>query len=75
MTGGSEAKDAPHPFTDKARALGIDVDDPGALAWMEEHLPEFRLPLLIGLFGFVALQGGSTMTGEPGAKGGSPPAC
>jgi hypothetical protein len=42
MTGGSEAKDAPHPFTDKARALGIDVDDPRALAWMEEHLPEFR---------------------------------
>ena len=42
MTGGSEAKDAPHPFTDKARALGIDVDDPRALGWMEEHLPEFR---------------------------------
>jgi len=42
MAGGSGAKDAPHPFTDKARALGIDVDDPGALAWMEEHLPEFR---------------------------------
>jgi hypothetical protein len=42
MTGGSEAKDAPHLFTDKARALGIDVDDPRALAWMEEHLPEFR---------------------------------
>jgi hypothetical protein len=36
------AKDAPHPFTDEARALGIDVDDPRALAWMEEHLPEFR---------------------------------
>ena len=42
MTGGSGAKDAPHPFTDEARALGIDVDDPRALAWMEEHLPEFR---------------------------------
>jgi hypothetical protein len=42
MTGGSGAKDAPHPFTDEARALGIDVDDPHALAWMEEHLPEFR---------------------------------
>ena len=42
MTGGSGAKDAPHPFTDKARALGIDVDDPRALAWREEHLPEFR---------------------------------
>ena len=42
MAEGSGAKDAPHPFTDKARALGIDVDDPRALAWMEEHLPEFR---------------------------------
>ena len=42
MTGGSGAKDDPHPFTDEARALGIDVDDPRALAWMEEHLPEFR---------------------------------
>jgi Tfp pilus assembly protein PilN len=42
MTGGSGANGAPHPFTDKARALGIDVDDPGALAWMEEHLSEFR---------------------------------
>jgi hypothetical protein len=42
MTGGSGAKDAPHPFTDEARALGINVDDPRALAWMEEHLPEFR---------------------------------
>ena len=42
MTGGSGAKDAPHPFTDEARALGIDVDDPRALAWMEKHLPEFR---------------------------------
>ena len=43
MTGGSGAKDDPHPFTDEARALGIDVDDPRALAWMGEHLPEFRL--------------------------------
>jgi hypothetical protein len=42
MTGGSGAKDDPHPFTDAARALGIDVDDPRALAWMEAHLPEFR---------------------------------
>ena len=42
MAEGSGAKNAPHPFTDKARALGIDVDDPNALAWMEEHLPEFR---------------------------------
>jgi hypothetical protein len=42
MTGGSGAKDDPHPFTDEDRALGIDVDDPRALAWMEEHLPEFR---------------------------------
>jgi hypothetical protein len=42
MTGGSGAKDAPHPFTDEARALGIDVDDPRTLAWMEAHLPEFR---------------------------------
>jgi hypothetical protein len=43
MSGGSRAKDAPHPFTDEARALGIDVDDPRALAWMKEHLSEFRL--------------------------------
>ena len=43
MTGGSGAKDDPHPFTDEDRALGIDVDDPRALAWMGEHLPEFRL--------------------------------
>ena len=42
MTGGSGAKDDPHPFTDEARALGINVDNPRALAWMEEHLPEFR---------------------------------
>jgi hypothetical protein len=42
MTGGSGAKDAPHLFTDEARALGIDVDDPRALAWMEAHLSEFR---------------------------------
>ena len=42
MTEGSGAKDDPHPFTDEARALGIDVDDPRALAWMEAHLPEFR---------------------------------
>jgi hypothetical protein len=42
MAEGSGANRAPHPFTDEARALGIDVDDPRALAWMEEHLPEFR---------------------------------
>ena len=42
MTGGSGAKGAPHPFTDEARALGIDVDDPRALAWMEAHLPEVQ---------------------------------
>jgi hypothetical protein len=42
MTGGPGAKDDPHPFTDEARALGIDVDNPRTLAWMEEHLPEFR---------------------------------
>ena len=38
MTEGSGANGAAHPFIDRARALGIDVDDPGALAWMEEHL-------------------------------------
>jgi hypothetical protein len=42
MTGGSGAKDGPHPFTDEAHALGIDVDDPRALAWMEKHLPALR---------------------------------
>jgi hypothetical protein len=42
MTGEPGAEDAPHPFTDEARALGIDVDDPRALTWMEAHLPEFR---------------------------------
>jgi hypothetical protein len=42
MTGGSGAKDDPQPLTDETRTLGIDVDDPRALAWMEEHLPEFR---------------------------------
>ena len=42
MTEGSGARDAPHPFTDEARALGIDVDNPHALAWMEAHLPEYR---------------------------------
>ena len=42
MAEGSGAKNAPQPFTDEARALGIDVDDPRALAWMEAHLPEFR---------------------------------
>jgi hypothetical protein len=42
MSGARGAKDDPHPFTDEARALGIDVDDPRASAWMEEHLPEFR---------------------------------
>jgi hypothetical protein len=42
MTGGSGAKGDPHPFTDEARALGIEIDDPRALAWMEEHLPAYR---------------------------------
>ena len=42
MTGGSAAKDDPRPLTDEARTLGIDVDDPRALAWMQAHLPEFR---------------------------------
>jgi hypothetical protein len=42
MTGGSAAKDGPHPLTDEPRTLGIDVNDPRALAWMEAHLPEFR---------------------------------
>jgi hypothetical protein len=42
MTEGSEAKGDPRPFTDKARALGINVDDPDTLAWMGEHLPEWR---------------------------------
>jgi hypothetical protein len=42
MTEGSGAKGDPRPFTDEARALGIDVDDPDTLAWMGEHLPEWR---------------------------------
>jgi hypothetical protein len=42
MTEGSAAKDDPRPFTDEARALGIDVDNPDTLAWMAEHLAEFR---------------------------------
>jgi len=42
MTEGSAAKGDPRPFTDEARALGIDVDNPDTLAWMGEHLPEFR---------------------------------
>jgi hypothetical protein len=42
MTGGSAAKDAPHPLTDEARALGIDVDNPDVLAWMDARLPEYR---------------------------------
>ena len=42
MTGGSGAKDGPHPRPDEAPPLGIDVDNPRALAWMEAHLPEFR---------------------------------
>jgi len=42
MTEGSGAKGDPGPFTDEARALGIDVDDPDALAWMGAHLPEWR---------------------------------
>jgi len=42
MTEGSAAKGDPRPFTDEARALGIDVDNPDTLAWMGEHLPEWR---------------------------------
>ena len=42
MTEGSGAKGTPHPFTDEARALGIDVNNPDTLAWMGEHLPAFR---------------------------------
>jgi hypothetical protein len=42
MTDGSGATGDPRPFTDEARALGIDVDDPDTLAWMGEHLPEWR---------------------------------
>jgi hypothetical protein len=42
MTKGSGANGDPHPFTDEARALGIDVDNPDVLAWMEKHLPEYR---------------------------------
>jgi hypothetical protein len=42
MTEGSAAKGDPRPFTDEARALRIDVDNPDTLAWMGEHLPEFR---------------------------------
>ena len=42
MTEGSGAKGDPRPFTDEARALGINLDDPDTLAWMGEHLPEWR---------------------------------
>ena len=42
MTEGSGAKSDPRPFTDEAQALGINADDPDTLAWMEEHLPEWR---------------------------------
>src|SRR4029453_5691473 len=42
MTEGSAAKAAPHPLPDEARALGIDVDDPRARVWMQEHLAEYR---------------------------------
>ena len=42
MTEESEAKSDPRPFTNEARALGIDLDNPDTLAWMREHLPEFR---------------------------------
>ena len=42
MTVGSGTTGAPHPFTDEARALGIDVDDPGVRVWMEAHLPDWR---------------------------------
>src|SRR4030095_9664456 len=42
MPGGWGAKHDPPPVPDEARALGIEVDDPRALAWMEAHLAEFR---------------------------------
>jgi hypothetical protein len=42
MTEGSEAKSDLRPFTDEARALGIDVGNPDTLAWIREHLPAFR---------------------------------
>jgi hypothetical protein len=42
MTEGSGAKGDPRPFTDEAQALGINLDDPDTLAWMGEHLPEWR---------------------------------
>jgi hypothetical protein len=41
MTEGPEAKDAPHPFTDE-ELHHLGLDDPGVLAWTEEHLPELR---------------------------------
>ena len=47
MTEGSGAKGNPRPFTDEARALGIDLDHPDTLAWLGEHLPEFA-PTLTG---------------------------
>ena len=42
MTEGSGARGDPRPFTDEARALGLDVDDPDTLAWMGKHLPALR---------------------------------
>jgi hypothetical protein len=42
MTKGSGANGDLRPFTDQARALGIDVNDPDTLARMGEHLPEWR---------------------------------
>ena len=40
MTGGSGAKDDPRPFTDEE--VDPRLDDPRALPWIEEHLPEYR---------------------------------
>jgi hypothetical protein len=46
MTERSGVKGDPRPFTDEARALGIDVDDPDTLAWMGSTCPSggSRLP-------------------------------
>jgi hypothetical protein len=42
MTAGPGPKDDPGPIADEVRALGIDVNDPRASAWMQSHLAEFR---------------------------------
>ena len=40
MSGERGAKGTPHPFTDEE--LDPRLSDPHALAWLEEHLPEYR---------------------------------